>query len=170
MKRELVKSGRLDPMQELRFASIVLYYKSKCFDAFAYRRWLVKFMLMESNQPSVNVDSLLKNEIKVATMAADRYANNSLAWSHKEYALGLFETLALENLTPLLQLEWEESSNWCNRHVSDYSGFAYRQFLLKKLLLLYRRNAEEGAFSSEKIAKRREVVFEFAKAGTRGTI
>lgn len=167
MKRELVKSGRLDPMQELGFASIVLYYKSKCFEAFAYRRWLVKFILMESNH-SVNVDSVLKNEIKVAAMAADRYANNSHAWSHREYALGLFETLAPEDLNPLLQTEWEESSNWCNRHVSDYSGFAYRQFLLKKLLL-YRRNREEGALSPEKVAKRREVVFEFAKAGTRGS-
>ncbi|XP_033229941.1 protein prenyltransferase alpha subunit repeat-containing protein 1 [Belonocnema kinseyi] len=166
MKRELVKSGRLDPMQELGFASIVLYYKSKCFEAFAYRRWLVKFILMESTH-SVNVDSILRNEFKVAAMAADRYANNCHAWSHREYALGLFETLAPEDLNPLLQTEWEESSNWCNRHVSDYSGFAYRQFLLKKLLL-YRRNREEGAPSPERVAKSRELVFKFAKAGTRG--
>ena len=168
MKRELIKGGRLDPMQELRFSKIVLYYKAKCFEAFAYRRWLVKFILMESKQPSVNMDALLKNELKVANMAADRYANNCHAWNHREHAIGLLETLIPVGLNPLLQKEWEESSNWCNRHVSDSSGFAYRQFLLKKLLLFYRRNAKESNLSTEKVSRCREIVFKFAKAFTTG--
>lgn len=166
MRRELVKNRRLDPMQELRFSSIVLYYKSKCFEAFVYRRWLIKFMLMNSSQYSVNVDSLLRNEIKVATMTANRYCSNNHAWSHRQHAVGLFEALSPDNFYTFLRTEWENTNNWCSRNVSDYSGFAYRQFLLKKLLFIYPRN-EESIISPEKVATSQTIVLKFAKT-TRG--
>lgn len=162
MKRELVKNRRLDPMQELRFSSIVLYYKSKCFEAFVYRRWLIKFLLTNTSQSSFEIETLVRNEIKVATMTANRYCSNNHAWCHRQYAVGLFETLAKENFYSFLQTEWETTSNWCSRNVSDYSGFAYRQFLLKKLLFIYPRN-DEMKISLDKIARHRTIVLEYVK-------
>ncbi|XP_012281755.1 protein prenyltransferase alpha subunit repeat-containing protein 1 isoform X3 [Orussus abietinus] len=72
MRRELVRSGRLEPVDELRFVALVLYYKAKCFEAFAYRRWLMRFAL-EGERPAVEtVECFLRNEIDVATTSANR--------------------------------------------------------------------------------------------------
>lgn len=168
MKRELVKNQRLDPMQELRFSSIVLYYKSKCFEAFVYRRWLIKFIIMDTSQSSLlQIETLVRNEIKIATMTANRYCSNNHAWCHRQYAVGLFETKAKENFYSFLQTEWENTNNWCSRNVSDYSGFAYRQYLLKKLLFIYPRN-NENTYSPEKIARHRTIVLEYVKNYAKG--
>ncbi|XP_015604665.1 protein prenyltransferase alpha subunit repeat-containing protein 1 [Cephus cinctus] len=162
MRRELIKSGRLDPTDELRFVAIVLYYKAKCFEAFAYRRWLLQYMLVEQKQPPTDVETLLRNEIHVASMSADRYANNCHAWSHREHVVGNFEALVPAAYMSLLKEEWTSSEKWCTKHISDYSGLAYRQFLLKSLLL-----SENSVTASDNIVGRREILYEFVKPSIR---
>ncbi|XP_012281754.1 protein prenyltransferase alpha subunit repeat-containing protein 1 isoform X2 [Orussus abietinus] len=170
MRRELVRSGRLEPVDELRFVALVLYYKAKCFEAFAYRRWLMRFAL-EGERPAVEtVECFLRNEIDVATTSANRYANNCHAWSHREHVVTILEKLAPGRTRALLKAEWEATGKWCNRHVSDYSGLAYRQFLLKRLVEdLYREEQEVAEKPSEdELARRREALCEFVGVAARG--
>ncbi|XP_015109533.1 protein prenyltransferase alpha subunit repeat-containing protein 1 [Diachasma alloeum] len=165
MRRELVKSGRLDPLEELRFTRAVLYYKPKCFEAFSYRRWLVKFTLVEQQHPNVDVESLLRTEMTVSGTSADRYANNYHAWSHREQMILTYEALCPSSLGSLLISEWEAAGKWCSCHVSDHSGLSYRQFLLKRLLLLERQSAESRlAVVPEELARRRDIILDFVKA------
>ncbi|XP_012266220.2 protein prenyltransferase alpha subunit repeat-containing protein 1 [Athalia rosae] len=141
MRRELVKNGRLESTGELHFVAIVLYYKAKCFEAFAYRRWLLQFMLIGDSHTS-NVETILEREMTIATISADRYANNYHAWNHREYIVTTFQNSSPENYVEFLKSEWLSSGEWCSLHISDYSGFAYRQFLIKKLLQI-NRNPEQ---------------------------
>lgn len=166
MRREFLRNGRLDPLEDLRFVNIVLYYKAKCFEAFSYRRWILKLLLTESKESTYNPDTLFHNEFQITSVAADRYGNNCHAWSHRKHVLSMLEALSTPEFNAFLDKEWEESNKWCSRHVSDYSGLTYRQFLLKKILLRERR-FDQPNFTSEFLSKRREIVLEFVKTAAR---
>ncbi|XP_063982386.1 protein prenyltransferase alpha subunit repeat-containing protein 1-B isoform X2 [Diachasmimorpha longicaudata] len=164
MRRELTKNGRLDPLEELRFTRAVLHHKAKCFEAFSYRRWLVQFTLIEQQHPNVDVESLLRTEMTVSGISADRYANNYHAWSHREHMISTYEALCPSSLGSLLVSEWEISGKWCSCHVSDHSGLSYRQFLLKRLLLLERQSTESRlAVVPEELARHRDVILDYVK-------
>jgi protein prenyltransferase alpha subunit repeat containing protein 1 len=165
MRREFIQSGKLDPMEELRFVNIVLYYKAKCFEAFSYRCWILKLLFFNNKDIIYNIELLFRNEIEVSVMAANRYANNVYAWNHRKYIISVIETLCINVFNSLLDKEWEESTRWCKFHVSDYSGFDYRQFLLKKLLLR-KRQYDQTNICSETIQKRRDMIIEFAQKAT----
>lgn len=168
MRRELIRNRRLDPLQELKFTQIVLYNKAKCFEAFAYRRWIIEYILMENEFTKSNVESLLRTEIRVAAMSADRYANNYHAWSHREYVITTYQTVAPTTFGSVLLSEWESSKNWCSQHVSDHSGLSYRQFLLKQLLLLERWPEElKIFFTPQQVAQRRAMISLYIKSGTK---
>lgn len=134
MRRELVRTGRLEGLRELRFAALVLYHKAKCFEAFAYRRWLLQHLLVGGKTTSQETRELLRSEIELAGISADRYANNYHAWSHREHVMICAQKKLPEFYADLLKSEWVDSGKWCSRHVSDHSGLAYRQFLLNRLL------------------------------------
>ncbi|KAG7205074.1 hypothetical protein KM043_005452 [Ampulex compressa] len=151
MRRELVRSHKLDPSQELSFARLVLYHKPKCFEAFAYRRWLLPYILdaKEERQNVMPAESPLCVEMEIAGTCADRYANNYHAWSHRRHVMTLRESRGYAH--PSLESEWKNSLVWCQRHVSDYSGLSYRQFLLRKYMF------ETRAGTSESLIKQTDV-------------
>lgn len=157
MRRELVRNGRLESKGELHFVAVVLYYKAKCFEAFAYRRWLIQFILMSTTLETANVETILRNEVNIASISADRYANNYHAWNHREYIVATFRACSPENYRQFLVSEWQSSGKWCSLHISDYSGFAYRQFLLKRLFQF----EEDSGPPTRLETKCREILFDF---------
>lgn len=134
MRRELTKNHHLNPIEELSFTKLILSCTPMCYEAFAYRRWLISFALDtgEKSYDSSAVESPLCNEIDVATTCADRYASNYHAWSHRRYIITLRESRARTH--PTYESEWKETLEWCQRHISDNSAFSYRQFLLRKCI------------------------------------
>ncbi|XP_064209293.1 protein prenyltransferase alpha subunit repeat-containing protein 1 [Anguilla rostrata] len=62
--------------------------------------------------------------------AAGRYPSNYNAWSHRIWVL---QNMAQGNLK-VLHDELSSMKLWVSMHVSDHSGFHYRQFLLKALV------------------------------------
>lgn len=98
----------------------------------------------------------LHEEMKVCCDAACRYPSNYNAWSHRIWVLqhmargnikvcsrGVFETNVAfcDGSTRVFifsfQFFHDELSSvrlWVSMHVSDHSGFHYRQFLLKELM------------------------------------
>ncbi|KAG5841249.1 hypothetical protein ANANG_G00197540 [Anguilla anguilla] len=68
--------------------------------------------------------------MKVCGEAAGRYPSNYNAWSHRIWVL---QNMAQGNLK-VLHDELSSMKLWVSMHVSDHSGFHYRQFLLKALV------------------------------------
>lgn len=167
MRRELVKSRKLDATDELSISRLVLCHKPKCFDAFAYRRWLLSFILnaKEEDYDPTPENSLLCVELEVAGTCADRYANNYHAWSHRRHVMTLRESRGYAY--PTLEQEWKNSLAWCQRHVSECSGFAYRQFLLTKHVFEFKDLPMEPMAKCPEIEyyeQRKEELFAYIKS------
>ncbi|KAI4478441.1 hypothetical protein M0802_014499 [Mischocyttarus mexicanus] len=146
MRRELVKSNKLDVTEELAFTRLVLYKKAKCFDAMAYRRWLLPYILNPEgkNYDLAIVEPMLSTEIIVSTICANRYPSNYHTWSHRKYVMILKESYEYTN--PSYESEWKESLDWCQTNISDYSGHCYRQYLLEKYILATDINTKDNLF------------------------
>ncbi|XP_076623062.1 protein prenyltransferase alpha subunit repeat-containing protein tempura [Colletes latitarsis] len=144
MRRELVRSHKLEASEEFAFSQLVLYHKPKCFEAFAYRRWLLSYVLnaKDSRYDPDLTESPLCTELDVAATCADRYGNNYDAWSHRRHVMALRESRGFTY--PTLESEWKNSLAWCQRHVSDYSGLSYRQFLLQRYMFEFKELPRES--------------------------
>ncbi|KAL2294829.1 hypothetical protein Nmel_008582 [Mimus melanotis] len=68
--------------------------------------------------------------MNVCSEAAGRYPSNYNAWSHRIWVL---QHLAKLTVKVLLD-ELSSTKYWVSMHVSDHSGFHYRQFLLNSLI------------------------------------
>uniref|UniRef100_A0A146MEX0 Protein prenyltransferase alpha subunit repeat-containing protein 1 n=1 Tax=Lygus hesperus TaxID=30085 RepID=A0A146MEX0_LYGHE len=128
MRKDLINCGKLDPHFELHFAALVLSRKPKSSDVYTHRKWVLSKILRGYNDKI----ELLANEMNVCEVAADRYSNNYHAWTHRLWCLNQGIALQSKRLHFFLQeLSWSQS--WILRHVSDYSGFHYRQQVLSML-------------------------------------
>ncbi|MGH0132296.1 UNVERIFIED_CONTAM: hypothetical protein FKN15_059380 [Acipenser sinensis] len=73
---------------------------------------------------------ILQEEMKACSEAAGRHPSNYNAWSHRIWVI---QNLAKDNKKVFLD-ELSSMKYWVSMHVSDHSGFHYRQFLLKSLV------------------------------------
>ncbi|CDQ90851.1 unnamed protein product [Oncorhynchus mykiss] len=115
------------------------------------KRWILQQVLRECSSPgpdrkeqgdadrhdaaektrlSEHLHRVLHEEMKVCADAAGRYPSNYNAWSHRIWVL---QNMAPGNLK-VLHDELSSMRQWVSMHVSDHSGFHYRQFLLKALV------------------------------------
>ncbi|KAG5885192.1 hypothetical protein JTB14_036499 [Gonioctena quinquepunctata] len=131
MKRELVERDVLAVEDELQFSKIVLTRKSKSNEAFGYRRWLLNRILnkMKANNLQIPI-SLLQNECFVVNMASERCPNNYHSWNHRIWCL---ENLVPDNqsISNIVYSELSYSQEWINNHISENTGYHYRQYLIK---------------------------------------
>uniref|UniRef100_A0A3P9P9N9 Protein prenyltransferase alpha subunit repeat containing 1 n=1 Tax=Poecilia reticulata TaxID=8081 RepID=A0A3P9P9N9_POERE len=114
--------------------------------AWNVRRWVLQHILRQfsavahktQQQPDAertqvlgsHLDQLIHQEMKVCSDAACRYPSNYNAWSHRIWVL---QHMAKGNIK-VFRDELTSVHPWVSMHVSDHSGFHYRQFLLKELL------------------------------------
>ncbi|XP_063913015.1 protein prenyltransferase alpha subunit repeat-containing protein 1 [Zophobas morio] len=130
VKRELVERDVLSVNNELLFTKLVLSSKSKSNEAFAYRRWLLNRALAKLQKNDMRaLQSLFDGEMSVCEMAAAKNANNYHAWTHRIWS---FETIGhrMANFSVLMLRELEFSQQWLSQHVSEHTGYHYRQYLL----------------------------------------
>lgn len=160
MKRKLVKNGKVDPFEELNFVNIVLRYKPKCFDVYAYRRWILKFILLQKTTRGSTTNALLPRDLDV-TMKAFSNSKNILAWNHRKYIMSIFEIISVPKLDQIFLKEWDEISDWSLKNVSDYCGFEYKQFLIIRLWLF--RQYFNREIKLKELKKRVFYIFEFIK-------
>ncbi|KAM6469892.1 protein prenyltransferase alpha subunit repeat-containing protein 1 isoform 1-T1 [Liasis olivaceus] len=111
--------------------------------AWNVRRWVLQHVIQENSLPTLvtkgnlealpteKIQRLVKEEMDVCCDAAGRYPSNYNAWSHRIWVL---QNLAKLN-TKILLDELSSTKHWVSMHVSDHSGFHYRQFLLKSLIV-----------------------------------
>ncbi|XP_030323615.1 protein prenyltransferase alpha subunit repeat-containing protein 1 isoform X2 [Calypte anna] len=110
--------------------------------AWNVRRWVLQQLIQENSLPSLvtkgnlgaapveRIHQLLQEEMNVCSEAAGRYPSNYNAWSHRIWVLQHLGKLTAKVLLD----ELSSTKYWVSMHVSDHSGFHYRQFLLKSLI------------------------------------
>lgn len=133
MKRELVEQNILDINKELEFSKLVLSHKSKSNEAFAYRKWL---LTKQINQKVVIDLSYLENmiikELEVTNMTAEKAQNNYHSWNHRIWVFNKIKT-NFELTRNHMENELRVSLKWVFSHVSEHSGYHYRQFLINSV-------------------------------------
>uniref|UniRef100_A0A1A7XVI8 Protein prenyltransferase alpha subunit repeat containing 1 n=1 Tax=Iconisemion striatum TaxID=60296 RepID=A0A1A7XVI8_9TELE len=154
VRKELLQCGALSPEMDLYLGKLALTKFPKSPETWIHRRWVLQQILnrfpavghhktplhceaevevVDAEIPQHAKDHLAQiilQEMKVCSDAASRYPSNYNAWSHRIWVL-------LHMAQGNLKVFHDELSSlrlWVSMHVSDHSGFHYRQFLLKELI------------------------------------
>ncbi|XP_078070149.1 protein prenyltransferase alpha subunit repeat-containing protein 1 [Mustelus asterias] len=165
VRKELVQLGALDPFKDLYLGKLALTKFPKSPETWTHRRWVFQKIVQEICLPNSrnNITSgmlstgqmyrIIQDEMAVCSAAAGRYPSNYNAWSHRIWVL---QHVAKCNLKILLD-ELSNTKYWVSTHVSDHSGFHYRQFLLKSVAGNSRSPAvaNAGVFSRKSSSKER---------------
>ncbi|KAM4808556.1 protein prenyltransferase alpha subunit repeat-containing protein 1 [Rhinophrynus dorsalis] len=152
VRKELIQSGALNPVKDLQLGKLALTKFPKSPETWIHRRWVLQRLLQDHSvltvvskdatcpDPGERIHGLVQEEMHVCCEAAGRYPSNYNSWSHRIWVLQHLGKLNLK----LLVDELSSTKHWVSMHVSDHSGFHYRQFLLKSLLARTLKDAESG--------------------------
>lgn len=133
MKRELVERDIITVDVELHYSKIVLSHRSKSCEAFAYRRWLLKKVMDKFSQNKIQIPpNFLQNELSLIHMASEKSLNNYHSWNHRIWCIQNIASQCAA-ISSILYTELNYSQEWVKRHVSEHSGYHYRQHLIKML-------------------------------------
>uniref|UniRef100_A0A8C0IX57 Protein prenyltransferase alpha subunit repeat containing 1 n=1 Tax=Chelonoidis abingdonii TaxID=106734 RepID=A0A8C0IX57_CHEAB len=141
-RKELILSGTLSPVKDLHLGKLALTKFPKSPETWIHRRWVLQQLIQENSLPTLvtkgnlgtvpveRIQRLVQEEIDVCCEAAGRYPSNYNAWSHRIWILQHLGKLDVK----ILLDELSSTKHWVSMHVSDHSGFHYRQFLIKSLI------------------------------------
>ncbi|CAM9492299.1 protein prenyltransferase alpha subunit repeat-containing protein 1 isoform X1 [Lampetra fluviatilis] len=143
VRKELIAANLLEPRKDLRLGSLALTKFPKSPETWIHRRWVLQRLLNSQERARASADDgdefaaaraeavwhLVQGEMSVCRAAAERYPSNYNAWSHRIWVL---QNVARCSVKALLT-ELAATEPWVRTHVSDHSGFHYRQFLLNSL-------------------------------------
>ncbi|KAE8633058.1 hypothetical protein XENTR_v10001762 [Xenopus tropicalis] len=142
VRKELIQSGTLNPVKDLQLGKLALTKFPKSPETWIHRRWVLQRLVQElvvaavvgkdatHPETSERIQAIVQEEMHVCCEAAGRYPSNYNSWSHR-----IWVVQHLGNLNAKLLIdELSSTKHWVSMHVSDHSGFHYRQFLLKSLL------------------------------------
>lgn len=131
--------------------------------------------------------NLLRDELRLSEMIANRYHSNYHAWSHRMWSMQHFLPGGQQRIgkklgmrSPLLEMsqvisakdfsstlcsetfqvyseELENSLKWISSHVSDHSGLHYRSFLISEIIHLFA--ASNNSMRSQQEAESCEAAF-----------
>ncbi|XP_028313326.1 protein prenyltransferase alpha subunit repeat-containing protein 1 [Gouania willdenowi] len=152
VRKELLQCGALSPEKDLYLGQLALTKFPKSPETWIHRRWVLQLILRQasamshkspnndggaeqaecgrSQELSEHLSRTLHQEMKVCSDAAGRYPSNYNAWSHRIWVL---QHMAQGNIK-VFHDELSSTRLWVSVHVSDHSGFHYRQFLIKELM------------------------------------
>lgn len=164
MRRELLIEHFLNVNNEFKVTKLILSYKSKSNEAFAYRKWLLKRVLLNEIHDKVAVDNLMNEELNVCNMTSEKCQSNYHAWCHRIWCL--------ENILPacsndrfVLLHELVYSEKWISTHVSEHTGFHYRQYIINRLMRIDQLTLElkytasiDKLFDVKKFTKPQEIL------------
>ncbi|KAM6289804.1 protein prenyltransferase alpha subunit repeat-containing protein 1 isoform 1-T1 [Aegotheles albertisi] len=140
--KELILCGTLNPLKDLHLGKLALTKFPKSPETWIHRRWVLQQLILENSLPGhvtkgnvgaapvERIHRLVQEEMNVCCEAAGRYPSNYNAWSHRIWVLQHLGKLTVKVLLD----ELSSTKYWVSMHVSDHSGFHYRQFLLKSLI------------------------------------
>jgi len=145
--------------QELQFVDLVFTTHPKIGEAWEHRSWCVKQIfqqchttrsILDTQQqqqqlPSPALTLLLKHEIDICELVAERYPKNYYAWSHRQRVVEMSPPdIVVADLT--------RTGTWCHTHPSDHSAFHHRQSLW--CLVLFALRSKTVGLGRKKLRKR----------------
>ncbi|KAG8455237.1 hypothetical protein GDO86_001436 [Hymenochirus boettgeri] len=162
VRKELIQSAVLKPIKDLQLGKLALTKFPKSPETWIHRRWVLQHLMQDlvvppvlgkdgiCLEPTEQIQNVVQEEMHVCSEAAGRYPSNYNAWSHRIWVL---QQLGNVNVKLLVD-EMSSTKHWVSMHVSDHSGFHYRQFLLKNLLCRTLKDcdniaSEKGLLTSE---------------------
>ena len=145
VRKRLIQDTVYSCEEELTFINLILQKHPKSGEAFIHRRWLLQRMLPERRSP-LDTMTLAGRECEICQLAADRYASNYYAWSHR---LWVVDTFNLMDSKIFLDEEFERAEKFVQTHISDHSGFHYKLALLQMRLKLTDTLKFSSLFESE---------------------
>lgn len=120
-RKKLVQLQYLDMKSEYQFTSFLLTKHSAKPRVWEYRAWLYNLIGKRERN--------LAEDIRICNLTADRYPCNYPSWGFRRMIQ--INTLPQNTLRfDALKLELLESNTFVDRHVSDSSGWSYRQRIL----------------------------------------
>ncbi|KAF5301606.1 hypothetical protein FQR65_LT08911 [Abscondita terminalis] len=139
MRRDLIEKGAIDLDIELRITKLVLSNKTKSNEAFAYRKWILnRYFKTVQNDDNSSIRQLLNQELLLTETTAQKSSNNYHAWNHRIWLLeNIFEKYFTSEMPEYLNLVLEQmdfSTKWISIHVSENTGFHYKEYLNKCFL------------------------------------
>lgn len=124
-RKELMCQNSTLPEDELKFCDIVLSRKPKISQAFAHRKWVL-LKLKKNHLSPCALQQIIDHEFFLCTRVANSYPNNYYAWCHRSWIMQELLYCCLMTISEeLIRME-----DWVSSHISDFSGFHYRQFLI----------------------------------------
>ncbi|XP_078369018.1 protein prenyltransferase alpha subunit repeat-containing protein 1-like [Oculina patagonica] len=127
-RKEMISTGTLSAEYDMRFSALVLSKHPRSAETFAHRRWTI-IQLEKQKGQSEFIQCCLRHELGVSLRAAESYADNYTAWSHRAWLVERF----IHDKKKKLFCELQVMRLWAERHISDNCGFHYRQVLLTHL-------------------------------------
>jgi len=127
-RKEMTSSGVLSLKDDWRFSGVVLSKHPRSAETFAHRRWIIIQLEKHKGQDEF-IQHFLRNELATTLRAAEGYADNYTAWSHRAWVVEKF----MHDKKKKLFCEFQTMRVWTERHISDNCGFHHQQFLLKHL-------------------------------------
>jgi hypothetical protein len=137
-RKRLIQESRKDPKVDIKqilkkeiqlvdsYLTSRLHRHTKSPTLWGHRRWVLD--VCKSNQMGYNIHNDLKSVILVA---AERHPRNYYAWSHLRW---LVQSFASGTNIQVTDSDFNKMvsvvKNWCLRHPSDTSGFAFLLFYL----------------------------------------
>ncbi|CAH2294092.1 prenyltransferase alpha subunit repeat-containing 1 isoform X1 [Pelobates cultripes] len=141
VRKELIQSGILNPVKDLHLGKLALTKFPKSPETWIHRRWVLQHLQQGYTTATVQskdgicqapmdcIHEIVQEEMHVCCEAAGRYPSNYNSWSHRIWVIQHLGKLTVK----LLVDELSSTKHWVSMHVSDHSGFHYRQFLLRSL-------------------------------------
>lgn len=135
MKKDLCEKGILDLRKELSLTRLVLSYKYKSNETIAYRKWLIlrilknlKNHLKSEEWHRQQLFQLFETECAVTRFIGEMAQNNYHGWTHRIWAV---QNIVYDYAPEVVVSELEFSYSWIQSHVSEHTGFHYRQYLFR---------------------------------------
>lgn len=128
IRRELVIWDIIDVNKELLISKLILSSKPKSNETFAYRKWVISRLLKYVNSNSIDYKrNVLNSEFAVTEITASKSPNNYHAWNHRIWSI---QNIGLKFLSSFLHSQLDFSLHWIFGHVSEHTGYNYRQYLI----------------------------------------
>ncbi|XP_076339423.1 protein prenyltransferase alpha subunit repeat-containing protein tempura isoform X2 [Tachypleus tridentatus] len=145
-KEVIAKNKKIE--NDMKLSSLILSHKPKCLEVYGHRRWLL--LKLKPTDQSPLPRNITDSEFSLCQEAASRYPCNYYAWSHRAWVVQHL----VKDITQVVLNELQKTEDWVCCHVSDHSGFHYRQFLIGHLcrhLLLVEGIGHSSVKSSPKL-------------------
>uniref|UniRef100_A0A8C5WDX9 Protein prenyltransferase alpha subunit repeat containing 1 n=1 Tax=Leptobrachium leishanense TaxID=445787 RepID=A0A8C5WDX9_9ANUR len=161
VRKELIRSDILNPVKDLHLGKLALTKFPKSPETWIHRRWVLHQLQQGyttaaarskdgSCRSSVeHIHEIVQEEMRVCCEAAGRYPSNYNSWSHRIWVVQHLGKLNVK----LLVDELSSTKHWVSMHVSDHSGFHYRQFLLRSLQSKTLQDRERSSRATSHSAK-----------------